>query len=61
MNGLPSHWSGMSWRAKAAWLVDARRAKDFSAACRMLAGMRAGTKKPAPKPAVEQLRWDLKY
>lgn len=37
---VPSSWNRMLWREKAAYLCSSRQARDFSAACAMLAKRR---------------------
>lgn len=52
---LPSFWSGMSFCAKAAWLVTARMARDYNEACSMLARL---PRKPKPRQIAGDYWWN---
>lgn len=48
---LPYFWKGMSFTARAGWLLAAGRARDYSEACSMLAKMKRPKRviqKPSP-------------
>ncbi len=49
---LPTFWKGMSWCAKAGWLLSSRQASDYSDACRILGSMKKKrvTPKTVPGP-----------
>lgn len=51
---LPHFWRGMSFTAKAAWLLSAHHARSYEEACSMLAKMRR-PKRVIQKPVVARL------
>lgn len=52
---LPHFWRGMSWSAKAAWLVTARLASSYSEACSMMAKLPS---KPTARAVVADYWWN---
>lgn len=52
---LPHFWRGMGFTARAAWLVTAGLASDYSEACSMMARL---PRKPKPRQVAADYWWN---
>ncbi len=56
---LPYFWKGMSYTAKAAWLLSARLVCDYSEACRALNAMKKPLARKYPPPSAQEYQAQL--